>query len=166
MGADDAPWYRDPAARSLILRGYVPRLAGLSLAWETVQLPLYPLWKEATPAYMAFAVAHCTIGDITIGALALVLSLILTSAGSLAQWTRRRIALLTVIAAVSYTALSEWLNTELLSSWQYSDLMPRVRVGGIEIGLSPLLQWTVIPLFALWLASRTSLGKPPSPPSP
>ena len=155
MDEAGALWYRDAAARSLILRRYLPWLAGLSLTWEIAQLPLYTLWTQATPAYMAFAVAHCTIGDILIGALALVLSLILTSAGSPAQWPRRRIISVTVITALSYTSLSEWMNTVALRSWEYSELMPRVSLGDIELGVSPLAQWLVISPLALWLALRT-----------
>jgi hypothetical protein len=158
MANDGSPWYRDPAARSLILRRYLPWLAGLSLAWEIAQLPFYTLWTQATPAYMAFAVAHCTIGDMLIGALALVLSLILTSAGSPAQWPRRRIISVTVITALSYTSLSEWMNTVALRSWEYSELMPRVSLGDIELGASPLAQWLVIPPLALWLASLRKLS--------
>ncbi|HXM82875.1 MAG TPA: hypothetical protein VN929_13225 [Burkholderiales bacterium] len=148
------PWYRDRQARSLILFRYLPWLAVLSLGWEIAQLPLYTLWKQATPAYMGFAVAHCTVGDVLIGALALMLSLQMTRAHSPEQWRRARIAVLTVIAAVSYTALSEWLNTVALRSWEYSSLMPRIRLGEIEPGLSPLAQWLVIPPLALWLAFR------------
>src|SRR6195256_6585895 len=40
MADAGAPWYCDAAARSLILRRYLPWLAGLSLAWEIAQLPL------------------------------------------------------------------------------------------------------------------------------
>src|SRR5712691_3727222 len=108
MANDGAPWYRDAAARSLILRRYLPWLAGLSLAWEIAQLPLYTLWKQATPAYMAFAVAHCTVGDVLIGSAALAAALVITRAPALARWQWRRIALLTAVIATSYTALSEW----------------------------------------------------------
>ena len=156
MANDGAPWYRDAAARSLILRRYVPWLAGLSLAWEIAQLPLYTLWDEADPGYIAFAVVHCTIGDILIGTVALALSLILMRAGSPEQWPRARIAVLTVIMAVAYTAVSEWTNTVALRSWEYSSFMPRVELGKIELGLSPLAQWLLIPPLAFWLAFRLS----------
>jgi len=149
-----APWYRDAATRSLILRRYLPWLAVLSLGWEIAQLPLYTLWNEAGPGYIAFAVAHCTIGDILIGTVALALSLVLMRAGSTEQWPRARIAVLTVITAVTYTAFSEWINTVALRSWEYSSLMPRVRLGEFELGLSPLAQWLVIPPLALRLALR------------
>jgi len=154
MAADRAAWYRDRGARVLIFRGYLPWLAVLSLAWEIAQLPLYTLWNEADPGYIAFAVAHCTIGDILIGTVAMALSLILMRAGSPEQWPRARIAVLTVITAVAYTAFSEWINTVALRSWEYSSLMPRVRLGEIELGLSPLAQWLVIPPLALRLALR------------
>ena len=39
---------------------------------------------------------------------------------------------------------SEWLNVLARQTWAYSDLMPVVPV--IDTGLSPLLQWIVIPL--------------------
>lgn len=35
----------------------------LHLTWEIAQLPLYTLWREETPAYIAWAVIHCTAGD-------------------------------------------------------------------------------------------------------
>ncbi|HKB46619.1 MAG TPA: hypothetical protein VKC57_02915 [Ktedonobacterales bacterium] len=79
-------WYRDHAALSLIARRYLPWLAGLNLAWELAQLPLYTIWREANAGYIAFAVAHCTVGDILIGAAALALALIATRAGPLARW--------------------------------------------------------------------------------
>jgi hypothetical protein len=157
MRAGGAPWYRDPAARTLILRRYLPWLVGFSLAWEIAQLPLYTLWKQATPAYMAFAVAHCMVGDVLIGSAALAAALVVTRATALAGWQWRRIALVTAIVATSYTAFSEWMNTVLLRSWEYSALMPRVSLGDIELGVSPLAQWLVIPPLALWLASLRKL---------
>lgn len=60
--------------------------------------------------------------------------------------------LITVIAAVGYTVFSEWMNTVARAGWEYSALMPVMRFLGLEIGLSPLLQWAVIPPLALWLA--------------
>jgi hypothetical protein len=144
----------DAAARSLILRRYLPWLAGLNVAWEIAQLPLYTLWKQATPAYMAFAVAHCTVGDVLIGLAALAVALAITQAPELAAWRWRRIALVTAVIATSYTAFSEWMNTSVLRSWEYSALMPRISLGDIKLGLSPLVQWLLIPPLALWLASR------------
>ena len=149
-----AAWYRDRDTRSLIAFGYLPWLGGLNLVWETAQLPLYTLWTEASAGTIAFSVAHCTAGDIAIGAVALVMSLILGREGALAQWRWRRIAVGTALAGVAYTVFSEWSNTAILGSWAYSELMPTLKVAGIGIGLSPLMQWLVLPPLALALAGK------------
>ena len=120
MDEAGAPWYRDAAARSLILRRYLPWLAGLSLAWEIAQLPLYTIWSDGRPAYIAFAVLHCTAGDVLIGGAALAAALVITQAPALAAWRWRRGALVTAVIATSYTAFSEWMNTVALRSWEYS----------------------------------------------
>ncbi|MBI4757135.1 MAG: hypothetical protein HY778_17315, partial [Betaproteobacteria bacterium] len=69
-------WYACPQAWSFILLRYLPRLALLSLAWEIAHLPLYTIWREGSPGWIAFAVAHCTAGDVLIGAATLMLALI------------------------------------------------------------------------------------------
>jgi len=150
-----AAWYRDRDARSLIAFGYLPWLGGLNLAWEMAQLPLYTLWSEASAGTIAFAVAHCTAGDIAIGAAALVMVLVLGRERALAQWRWRRIAVWTALAGAAYTVFSEWSNTAILGSWAYSELMPTLEVAGIEIGLSPLLQWLVLPPLALYLGGKS-----------
>lgn len=147
-------WYRDRDARSLIFFGYLPWLGGLNLVWETAQLPLYTLWSEASAGTIAFSVAHCTGGDIAIGAGAFVMVLILSRERALSQWRWRRIALWTALAGAAYTVFSEWSNTAILGSWAYSELMPTLKVAGIDIGLSPLLQWLVLPPLALYLAGK------------
>ena len=151
-----AAWYRDGDARFLIAFGYLPWLGGLNLAWEMAQLPLYTLWSEASAGAIAFSVAHCTAGDIAIGAAALIMVLILGRERALAQWRWRRIAVWTALAGVGYTVFSEWNNTAILGSWAYSELMPTFQVGGVEFGASPLAQWLLLPPLALYLARRAA----------
>jgi hypothetical protein len=150
-----AEWYRDRDAYSLIAFGYLPWLGGLNLAWETAQLPLYTLWGEASARAIAIAVAHCTGGDIAIGTAALILVLVLGRERAVSQWRWRRIAVCTALAGAAYTVFSEWNNTAIQGSWAYSSLMPVLRLGGIDIGLSPLLQWLVLPPLALFLAGKS-----------
>jgi len=150
-------WYGDRASLKFIAFRYVPLLGALNLVWEIAQLPLYTLWEESPRFFIAYAVVHCTLGDIAIGTLALLVALIATRARTVKTWRWRQVALLLVIPAVGYTALSEWINTIARGSWAYSALMPVIRLGGFEIGLSPLLQWLVIPPVALWLAGRQPL---------
>jgi hypothetical protein len=153
------PWYRDCAALRLIALGYLPWLAGLNLAWEVGQLPLYTLWQEGTAAWIAFSVAHCTAGDVMIGATALAAALVLTRAREAARWRWGPIAAVTAILATVYTGFSEWVNAGLLHYWQYAERMPVVEIGGATIGVSPLAQWLLLPALALRLA-RARFARP------
>lgn len=149
------PWYRDRETLRLVAYRYLPSLTGLNLVWETAQLPLYTIWTEGTRAEIAYAVVHCTLGDILIGLAVLALSLTLVQARAPADWRWSRIALLLVLLGSGYTVFSEWANTAL-ASWTYSALMPTLSLAGTEIGMSPLAQWFVVPPLALWLARKTS----------
>ena len=145
-------WYRDRASLKFIAFRYVPLLGALNLIWEIAQLPLYTLWEKSPPSFIAYAVVHCTLGDVAIGTLALLVALIATRARAVDTWRWRQVAMFLVIPAVGYPALSEWINTVARGSWAYTALMPVVHFAGFEIGLSPLLQWLMIPPVALWLA--------------
>jgi hypothetical protein len=123
-----------------------------NLAWEVVQLPIYTLWQTGSLREMAFAVAHCTGGDVLIAAACLLGALMV--AGD-ARWPAagfRRVAGIAVTAGVAYTVFSEWLNTSVRVSWAYADAMPIVP--GLGVGLSPLLQWIVVPAVAFWVVNR------------
>jgi hypothetical protein len=63
-----------------------------------------------------------------------------------------RVAFLIVASGLVYTGFSEWLNATVRQSWRYSDLMPIIPWLGL--GLSPMLQWLVIPSLALAAAGR------------
>ena len=138
-----------------MLRRYLIFVAVGNVMWETLQLPLYTIWVEGTPGKIAFAVAHCTAGDMLIALACLAVALV--AAGD-KSWPAKRfwtVAVLTVATGVAYTVFSEWLNLVVRKSWAYSSLMPVVPILGI--GLSPLMQWTLIPSAGLLWARRTTL---------
>ena len=114
---------------------------------------LYTLWTQAPPRFIAYAVIHCTLGDLLIGALALICALTVTRAGPIDQWRWRRIGTRTVSFGLIYTLFSEWYNTSVPMSWSYSEWMPVTPL--VPIGLSPLLQWLLLPAIALVLARRS-----------
>ena len=53
---------------------------------------------------------------------------------------------------LAYTVFSEWLNVAVRKSWTYSGLMPVIPP--LDTGLSPVLQWIVLPILASWLTQR------------
>jgi hypothetical protein len=127
-----------------------------NLIWEVLQLPLYTIWTTGSAREIAFAVIHCTFGDALIALAALIIALI--SAGT-KGWPAERynsVLALTLALGVGYTIFSEWLNIVVRASWAYSPLMPVVPV--IGTGLSPLLQWIVIPAIALTGARRAGVA--------
>lgn len=129
------------------LKVYLAVTVVANLAWEILQLPLYTIWANGTAREIAFAVLHCTAGDVLIALTALVAGLIF--AGN-SGWPARGfvpVLLATVALGVGYTIFSEWLNIVVRASWAYSSLMPVVPF--INTGLSPLLQWIVVPFVAM-----------------
>ncbi len=140
---DARPW---PQA----LRRYLGVSIAAHLAWEIVQLPNYTIWSTGTHQELAFAVLHCTIGDAMIAGLSLLLGLALFARNEWPATGVTRVYAASLAFGVGYTIYSEWLNTSVRGSWTYSDLMPIVPV--IGTGLTPLLQWLVVPTLALWLA--------------
>jgi hypothetical protein len=48
------------------LTTYICFIALANFAWEMLYLPLYTIWATGTLGEQAFAVAHCTSGEILI----------------------------------------------------------------------------------------------------
>lgn len=136
-----------------VIRRYLCFMAFANLAWEFLHLPLYTVWKSGSAPELIFAAAHCTGGDILIASSALTLALVLAGDG---RWPERgyaKVAALAGVLGLSYTIFSEWLNVGIRGTWAYSELMPVVPFVGT--GLSPLLQWMVIPSAGFWWARRS-----------
>lgn len=138
--------------RPIVLR-YLAISAGLNLAWEIAQLPLYTIWRTASSGEILFAVVHCTLGDVLIAAGSFLLALLLVGTRlRRGQLKLGRVAPVTVVLGLAYTVFSEWLNVNVRASWTYAPAMPVLPPLGT--GLTPLLQWMIIPLLAFALARR------------
>ena len=113
----------------------------LNLAWEIAHVRLYTLWDAADRMTIAWSVLHCSLGDVVI---ALTLFALAGFALRQKDWpVFRPIAggAIVVIGAMAFTVWSEWYNVYKIGSWSYTARMPMI----FGIGLSPLLQWLILP---------------------
>lgn len=140
--------------------GYLSMVAAMDLAWEIAQLPLYTIWRTAEAGYLAFAVIHCTAGDVVIAAASLSLAVLLAADRAWPFRSYRRVMALAIVIGIAYTVFSEWLNVEVRQSWTYSVWMPVLPLLGT--GLSPVLQWIFVPLAAFQMI-RPRPRLPPAP---
>ena len=124
------------------------------LLWEIVQLPLYTISLDADRMYIAFAVVHCTAGDALIS-IGTYLGAALAARDL--KWpvtaNRRGIAV-ALLLGVFYTAASEWYNVYRVGNWAYLPQMPLI----LGIGITPLLQWLIVPVATLILMQRSGLA--------
>ena len=112
----------------------------LNLAWEIAQVRLYTIWA-ADGTTVAWSLLHCTLGDVAIAlAMYALAGVVLWRADwpSSRPWTG---GVIVVIGALAFTAWSEWYNVYRTANWGYTASMPMI----FGIGLSPLLQWLILP---------------------
>jgi hypothetical protein len=135
------------------IRSYVLLAAGLNFLWELAQLPFYTIWHDGTWLAIAFAVLHCTAGDLVIAITTLVLCLVMFGSSDWPKQQFFKIGVCVVIAGLAYTIFSERINIAN-GAWAYSDLMSVIP--WLDIGLAPLLQWLLIPIACLGRIHRLS----------
>lgn len=123
----------------------------LNFVWEFLQAPLFEQLKDA--AHWE-AVKRCTIATIGDGVIMLVAFWCVALASS-RRWILEptRSELLGFVAVgVVITIFLETLNTEYLMRWEYAPAMPIVPL--LDVGLSPLMQWIVLPPLVVWFVRR------------
>ena len=131
-----------------------------NLAWETLHLPLYTLWRTGTPGEKVFAVVHCTGGDILIALASLILALVLVGDRRWPVIHYWRIVVIAIALGLAYTIFSEWLNVAARRTWTYSDHMPVLPLFSFNLGLSPLLQWIIVPGLGFGITRSTTERSP------
>jgi len=113
----------------------------LNLTWEIAHVRLYTLWTTSDRLTIARDLLHCSLGDV---AIALALFALAGMVLRRADWPASRAwagGAIVVAGAMAFTAGSEWYNVYRAGNWGYSASMPMI----FGIGLSPLLQWLILP---------------------
>lgn len=154
LGRTTAPAVRhDPMVQLswlIVLRRYLVWTMVAHLLWEVLQLPLFTIWGDEPLSANVFAVVHCTGGDLLIAGAVLAVSLVFVGVNEWPDQHFVRVAVVATTIGVAYTGYSEWLNTEVRQAWAYTELMPTLPWLGT--GLTPLLQWLILPPLGLWIA--------------
>lgn len=149
----------EPTARWLAaIRTYLGVVAVGNLVWEALHVPLYTIWQEGTRGHLVLAMFHGTGGDIFVAAAALMMSIVLLGNS---RWPVTRfwpVATMAMAFGLGFTFYSEWMNVEIRHVWAYTALMPRLPV--IGTGLSPVLQWIVVPWIAFLVCQRQMAQRP------
>ena len=96
---------------------------------------------QADGIRIAQFVFHCTLGDVLIALAMFALTGIVLRR---ADWPVSRPwsgSIIVATGAMAFTAWSEWYNVYRAGNWGYTASMPMI----FGIGVSPLLQWLIIP---------------------
>lgn len=127
----------------------------MHFVWEFLQVPTYAGMAEMNHWDGIKLCLSATFGDVGFAVLAFVLVSLASRSRAWfldpATWQY----LLYLGIGISLTVAFEYYYTRISLRWSYSDLMPLVPPFGT--GLSPLMQWLVIPALALWM-TRTQVA--------
>lgn len=124
----------------------------LHFVWEMLQAPLYSSARDLPHVQGIWICARAAIGDVGI-ALSAYACAAATQRASL--WVLRPRAegwLAYLVFGLLVTVAFEYLGTGLLQRWAYGTAMPTLPVLGT--GMSPVLQWLLVPPLAVWLTAR------------
>lgn len=122
-------------------------------AWEMAQMPLYRM-DEPSGWRLLGACTQATIGDAIMTLLAYATAAALTRR-RLWLVAPRTLEVITFLAVgLAMTVALEWWNVSVRHSWAYGAGMPLTA----GMGLSPIVQWIVLPPLIIWLARRHLQG--------
>ncbi|GAB1479489.1 hypothetical protein MASR2M74_20530 [Paracoccaceae bacterium] len=93
-------------------------------------VPLCTLWRTGTRGDIAYAVIHCTLGDIMIAATWLGGALFVFGRNGWPERNHAKVAVKMIAATKCYTVFSDWLNVEVRRSWAYRGVMPTLPIIG------------------------------------
>lgn len=121
----------------------------LNFIWEFWQLPYYanapdmPHWEGTKMCTLA------TFGDAGIALAAfLAASLVAGTRDWLRDGAEKKTIATFIAVGLAITVGAEWVLADLLGQWSYAEGAPTI----FGIGLTPFLQWLVVPVFVILLA--------------
>lgn len=130
----------------------------LNYPWEFLQVPLFADMAQAAHWDAIRTCTRATLGDAVIMLIAYwTVSLVARDRSWVLVPSTARTFIFAATGVVITIAIEMLAVAGIwLGGWRYSSLMPVVP--GIGVGLSPLLQWVVLPPLVVWFSRRQILG--------
>ena len=132
----------------------------LNYPWEFLQVPLFKQMPQAPHWDAVKACSRAAAGDAVIALAAYgFVALLRQDRNWVVRGTRAATLSFTVFGVLITVAIERLALSGLwVERWAYSSLMPVVP--GLGVGLSPLMQWLVLPPLVLWLVRRQLASTP------
>ena len=126
----------------------------LNYPWEFLQVPLFEGMSHAPHWAAVKACTRAALGDAAIALFAYwAVALLYRSRAWMTRATWGSVLCFVALGATATVVIERLALTGLwMDGWTYAALMPVVPVLGV--GLSPLLQWLVLPPLVVWLVRR------------
>ncbi len=128
----------------------------LHLVWEFVQAPTYAGMVDMNHWDGIKVCMSATFGDVGFALTAFIVTSIATRSRYWLMGPKLWHVMLYLAVGIALTVSFEYYYTRISLRWTYSELMPLVPPFGT--GLSPLLQWIIVPLLALGISRRQIAG--------
>ena len=121
----------------------------LNLAWELIQMPLYN-----NGSFSINHVAFCALGAVADAIMVLLLYLVVALFLRKALWIHQLTFLraITVVLTGGTLAIVSEMRHLSIGSWAYSKSMPIIY--GVNVGISPVLQFMILPLLTYVISSK------------
>jgi len=128
------------------------------LAWEFLQAPLFSSMHGVSHLAGIVTCLQATLGDVAIALVAFWGAAVFAKSRRWFIAPRLRDLTTFLVIGIGITIGLEYLHTEITGRWTYGDQMPILPVLGT--GLSPLMQWLIMPILSLWYLRRLQPTKP------
>lgn len=120
--------------------------------WEFIQAPTYAGMIEMNHWDGIKLCTSATFGDVGFAMTAFWITSFLAKTRNWIIEPKASQILIFIAIGIALTIGFEYYYTQVTFRWTYSELMPLVPPFGT--GLSPLLQWIIIPLLVIWFSRR------------
>lgn len=128
----------------------------LNFIWELLQLPLFAGFDESSYYTTVLHCTKATLGDVVISLVAFACACAVTGSRNWITLNSTSGRTTFILTGLAITVVFEILATGPLGRWAYAETMPTVPF--LEVGVSPIMQWVILPILQLWFVRRQIVG--------